>query len=726
MLDLPYHIRDDLFNQVLGKYLNEGEKTLENVFARQLNITSRPENNNGNNERILSKEELTYAFNNGLMPQGSILYGFNNPYNVSLSNCFFMRTQDSIEGILDTCKKMAVTYKYRGGCGVDLTPLRPRGEKVKNAARTSTGAASFMELFSQVTLTIGQEGRRGALMLTMNIDHPDIFEFIKAKNNNNDDVKGANISVKITDEFMEAVANDRLFNLKWGPFEYYINSDGTKSYRQNNIKIYRTIRARELFDELIKCAWNRAEPGVIFWDRVKEWGPASYYITPEGTNPCSEIPMPDDDACTISSIYLPKFVINEYSPDSQFDFPRFAKVVRIGIRYLDLIKSCDNQPFESQKIVANTYRRIGLGMHGLGDTLLRLGIKYGSDESISFCKMLGRYLKNYSYYETAMLAKELGSFPAYNREIDERCSWLYKDLEDETIDAIKKYGRRNIQVNTMAPTGSISILTNNSSSSGEPIFRFSYVRTTRVEGKDTDFIVYHPEVLRYCKITGNKPENLPNYFVDSTHIRPIDRVRLQASLTRYIDHSISSTVNLPKYATLKDVETVFFDSWRLGNKGITVYRDGCREGILNTIDNEKINIGEVRETPEVLTSLRHKVQSGGENWYINVQYLNNRPFDIMAYSNNANDSAVEDANIILLYIARKYNLVPAYKDQVSKSKNQLELFTRLISLFLRASIPIDEIFADMTCIIGSIPFHIKRVLKNKEVFDPNCKNGNCG
>ena len=691
-MNLPYVYRDSMFESVLSKYIIKDEKTLEDVFTRCTDVPG------------ISKSELSYAFSNGLVPQGSILFGLNNDLNCSLSNCYFIRTGDSIEEIMDTAKYAAITYKYRGGVGIDLTPLRPRGETVSNSAKTSSGAASFMDLYSHVTLTIGQAGRRGALMLTMADHHPDIFEFIRMKKIKGK-VEGANVSVKISDELMNAVVNDTKFNLHWGG------------------KIYKIINARDLFKEIVECAHASAEPGVIFWDRVKEWGPASYYIEPEGTNPCSEIPMPHGDACTLASIYLPVFIIDPYT-NPKFDFTKFEIIIRTGIRFLDKIKDLDNCPFDWQLEMAQLYRRIGLGMHGFGDMLLRMGIRYGSDEALALLDKIGKFFVNISYSESARLASIDGPFPMYKKEIDLKCKWLKEVLTPDVYSEIMKYGRRNVQVNTIAPTGSISILCNNCSSGIEPVFMFEYNRTIRVHGKDDVIKVFHPEIEYYQEVTGHKIKDvseLPDYFVTSADIHYSNRIKMQATMTKYIDHSISSTVNLPAHTSIDTVNDLYIEAWRSGCKGITVYRDGCREGILNPIKTET---GNIRDTPQELPAKRFKFKINEDNWYITITYDNNQPFDIMATSNTTNNSQIEDANHKLLYIISKYNLTNEFNLQVSKAKSDLDLFMRTISLLMRASISIDEIFAEIDCIVGSIPFFIKNILKTGK-YDPNCSSGSC-
>lgn len=710
-LILPYTERDELFNSALSKYLGEEEKQLEDIFFRMARAVTDPSAEFRIHGR--TEDDLLWAFENGLMPQGSILYALGNTSSYcSVSNCYYIDIEeDSIEGIMDAAKRAAIIYKYRGGVGIDLGNLRPKGAKVSNSARTSSGAASFMELYSKVTGVIGQFGRRGALMLTMPIDHPDVIEFIEKKQTPGI-ITDANVSVRITDEFMNAVIDDKKFNLKFKG------------------KIYKTVDAKYLWNKIIKCAWKSAEPGVLFWDRILEFGAASYYkqLRPKGTNPCSEIPMGHGDACTLASIYCPLFVIDPYNtelnPNKNFDWKRFERVIRTGIRFLDVLKDIDNTPFDFQKQIAQLGRRIGLGMHGIGDTLIRLGLIYGTQEAINFTAKLAQVLKDISYNESAELAKELGPFPLYNYKMEQEfCPWIDYGLSDETKHKLKVFGRRNVQLNTIAPTGTISIINNNCTSGIEPVFRLSYLRTTRLGGSDTEHLVHHPEVRKYCEKFGKNLNNLPPFFIESSQIKPLDRVKMQAAVAQFIDHSISSTVNLPNNCSLEDVETVILEAFKNRCKGITVYRDGSREGILNEV-NGKSKIGHVRLRPEILQALSHRIVCEGNQWYITVTYSDGLPFDVMATSNYIKSSIVEDGVFILKSVCKKYKLLTEYNEQLSKTQNTFDAFMRIISLLLRASIPVEEIFADIDSIVGSIPWHIKNLLK--PIDQLGCKNGTCG
>lgn len=500
------------------------------------------------------------------IPGGRILFGAGAPRNVTLLNCYVNPVKDdSIESIFDWMKEAARTYSYGGGVGTDISVLRPKGAKVNNAALTSTGSVSFMDLFSLTTGTIGQAGRRGALMITMRDSHPDILDFIKVKRNLGH-VRYANISVRISDALMEAVEND---------------SDFTLSYVNGKTVIERTVRARELWKEMTDGARDWAEPGVLFWDTVLRECTSNYSgMTPISTNPCGEIPLEGYGDCCLGSINLSKFVTDEFTLKANIDWESLEQAVRYGARFLDnvLDYNAGKHPLQEQTEASIRSRRIGIGFTGLGDMLCQMSLRYDSDTAIKFTGELFERIKNIAYDESVNLAIEKGAFPAYCKSKHIKSPFIQR-LNRDVLAKLKRFGLRNVALLTVPPVGSGAALAGTTSGI-EPIFDLSYTRRSE-SLKDEYFKVYHPLVQRFLKKYGlTDDKELPNYFVTAHKISPEKRVSMQAEIQKHIDHSISSTVNLPRTATNEDVSRIYFLAWKTGCKGITVYREGSREGVL--------------------------------------------------------------------------------------------------------------------------------------------------
>jgi ribonucleoside-diphosphate reductase alpha chain len=505
------------------------------------------------------------------IPGGRIMHGAGNPRKVTLLNCYVIPIKDdSLEAIFDAAKEAARTYSYGGGVGCDISILRPKGAPVNNAARTSTGAVSFMELYSLVTGTIGQAGRRGALMITIQDSHPDVLDFIELKRDpERQRVRYANISVKVSDELMKAVEADGEFTLRF----------------ENEVvkRIERKIRARELWNKLVQAAWECAEPGVIFWDTVVRESTTQYggmeVIT---TNPCSEIPLEPYGCCDLGNINLSKFVLNPFTKDAVVDWVNLEKTARFAVRFLDnvLDYAADRHPLPQQREASLRSRRIGVGFTGLADMLCMLRLRYDSDSAIEFVDKLFERIKNIVYDESVNLAIEKGSFPAFDLEKHLSSPFIQR-LDERVIERIKKHGLRNAACLTVPPVGSGAILAGTTSGI-EPIFSFSYIRRSESLSQE-EFKVYHPLVKEYMKRFGiDDEEKLPPFFVTAHQIEPEMRVRMQATIQRHIDHSISSTVNLPHDISVEEVSKIYILAWKLGCKGITVYREGSREGVLIT------------------------------------------------------------------------------------------------------------------------------------------------
>lgn len=503
-----------------------------------------------------------------LIPGGRIMHGAGNPKRVTLLNCYVLPVHDdSIESIFDWMKQAARTYSLGGGVGTDISILRPRGAAVNNAARSSTGSVSFMELFSLTTGTIGQSGRRGALMITIADSHPDVLDFVRVKRNL-DRVRYANISVRVSDAFMRAVETDGEFTL---------------AFQNERADVRRTIRARDLWMELIRGARDYAEPGLIFWDHIKRWSTSEYngmeVIT---TNPCSEIPLEPYGNCCLSNVNLACFVSDAFASTARVDWEGLEPALRYTTRFLDnvLDYNADKHPLPEQRAASLRSRRIGVGFTGLGDMLIKLGLKYDTDEAVTFVDKLFDRIKHIVYDESVNLAQEKGVFPAYDGEAHQRSPFV-QALAPQLVERIRQHGLRNVALLTVPPVGSGAALAGVTSGI-EPIFDLAYVRRSESLSQET-FKVYHPLVREYMrKFEVEKENELPPYFVTAHQIKADIRVKMQAAIQKHVDHSISSTVNLPKDAPAEEVERIYLLAWKMGCKGITVYREGSREGILLT------------------------------------------------------------------------------------------------------------------------------------------------
>lgn len=502
------------------------------------------------------------------VPGGRILFGAGNPRNVTLLNCYVIPVrEDKLEAIFEWMKEAARTYSYGGGVGTDISILRPRGSRVNNAALTSTGSVSFMDLFSLTTGTIGQSGRRGALMITLRDSHPDIMDFIRVKRNLKT-VRFANISVRVSDAFMRAVERDEDFELH---------------FENEKAKLRRTIRAKELWQELIGGARDWAEPGVIFWDNIKRESTSEYNgMEVISTNPCAEIPLEAYGDCCLGNLNLSKFVEEEFTEKARVNWSALERAARYGVRFLDnvLDYNADKHPLPAQTEASLLSRRIGLGFTGLGDMLCQLRLKYDTDPAIQFVDQLFERIKNFAYDESVNIGMEKGVFKKYDREKHLRSPFLQR-LYPEVLERIRANGLRNVAVLTVPPVGSGASLAGTTSGI-EPIFDLSYTRRSESLSQEY-FKVYHPLVEQYVKNFGIKDESeLPDFFVTAHNITPEKRVLMQATIQRHIDHAISSTVNLPREASAEEVGKIYFHAWKMGCKGITVYREGSREGVLIT------------------------------------------------------------------------------------------------------------------------------------------------
>ena len=535
---------------------------------------------------------------------GRILANRNIPGNKTYSNCYVItKPEDNLESIFDAAKKLARTFSYGGGCGIDIGKLCPKDAKVNNTAKKSSGAVSFMDLYNLTTSLIGQNGRRGALMISMPVNHPDIEDFINIKSDLNK-ITQANISVRVDDKFMNAVKNNKDYEL-------------TFTRPENGESITRIVNAKDLFHKICEMNWNYAEPGVLFWDRITNH---NLLVNDDrfeyaGTNPCAEEPLPAGGSCLLGALNLSAFVNNPFTKNASFDFCSFECAVSDAVHALNevLDEGLELHPLEEQRNSVRDWRQIGLGMMGLADCLIKLGIVYGSDEANELCDDIARHLFTCSIYTSEDRSKTYGNYPMFDYESVNSSPML--EVIDYQVD-----GLNNSQLLTIAPTGSISTMIGVSGGI-EPIFANSYTRKTQsLHGEDVFYKVYTPIVKEYMDAHNLKDESeLPSQFVVASDISPRDRINCQAAWQNWIDASISSTINLPNEATVEDVEDIYMYAWERGLKGVTVYRAGCaREGILVTDETKKsvekddnvLERGYVVPASDNLIGMKRKLMTG--------------------------------------------------------------------------------------------------------------------
>jgi len=532
---------------------------------------------------------------------------------ITLSNCYVITPpEDNLESIFDTAKKLARTYSYGGGCGIDISKLRPNGSKVHNNAVTTSGAVSFMDLYSTVTGLIGQKGRRGALMISISSSHPDLEEFIDIKSDL-EKVTKANISIFATNEFLEAVESKEMYLAT-----FLVEDTGEV--------ISKSVDAYRLFNKLAFNSWDVAEPAILFKDRIDSYHLLQYDkdFSFAGVNPCAEEPLPAGGSCLLGSINLGELVIDPYTELAYFDYDDFKYVVRqcvIGLNEV-LDEGLKLHPLEEQKKSVSDLRQIGLGIMGIADMLIKLGIKYGSQESLDFCDNLGFIMANEALYQSSLLAVEYGTYPLYKKEEILKSDFLKANTTEEVYNCISKYGLRNSQLLTIAPTGSLSTMLGISGGI-EPIFNISYSRKTQTlnDGQETIYKVYTQIAKTYMEKNNIKEESdLPDIFVTAMTLTPIERIKMQSIWQSHIDASISSTVNLPKEATVKDIEDIYMNAWKYGLKGITVYRDGCRRGgilinsedDINEVDFNNMTVDELEEQIKKIQSIKTNKQDNSK------------------------------------------------------------------------------------------------------------------
>ena len=573
-----YYGKDTLGIDVLkNKYLAPREQHPWELWNRQAKSISSVEKTKHLQDKW-EKKFFSILENFRFVPGGRIMHGAGRKdITTTLNNCYVVAIKDdSINAIYSAINDEALTYKYGGGCGHDLSLLRPAGDAIHGTGGESCGPTGFMNLFSENTNTIAQHGRRGANMQTLRVDHPDIEKFIAIKTNDINMVKYSNISVLLTHKFLQAVEQNDDFELKW------------------NNTAYKTMKARDLWNKIIHFAHSSAEPGLIFWDTMKDFHNAEYCSPLVSTNPCAEQPLPEGGCCNLGAVNLERFV----DKTKNFSIEKFKETVSIGFRFLDNVVDYNmkRHALASQKANAKNDRRVGLGILGLADMLVKMNIRYDSEDAIQTVDQIMQIFRDTAYETSIELAKEKGAFPNFDWT-GYRKSKFIKNLPKNLRDQIQKYGVRNSTLTTVAPTGSGAIVARVSSGI-EPIFDTSYKRRVKKnEGNGTlfkEYKVYHPIIE---KLFGND-EDLPDYIITAHNIDPYFRVRMQGVIQKYIDSSISSTVNLPGDVSVETVADIYMTAYKAGLKGITVYREGAREGIL--ITDAKTNEG--KETQEITTN----------------------------------------------------------------------------------------------------------------------------
>jgi ribonucleoside-diphosphate reductase alpha chain len=755
-------------------------------------------------ERAVMTLEQLASSSRGLgpvVPQGSPMSAMGNPYKLqSLSNCFVIDSpQDSYGGILFTDQEQAQIMKRRGGVGFDVSSIRPKGMLTANAAGTTDGIGVFMERFSNTCREVAQGGRRGALMLTISVMHPEVETFINIKRDLKK-VTGANISVRLTDEFMNAVKSDSDFTLRW-PVESSVEE----------ARVTKVVKARELWSQIIDAAWTSAEPGLLFWDTVKKMTPTEAYASKGyanvSTNPCAELILSPYDSCRLLLVNLTKFVKDSYLPTASFDFDAFKKVTANAQKLMDdlvdleieavdaILAKIDADP-ESlevkqseinlwQKIrrAASGARRTGLGITGLGDALACIGVTYGSEQSVAKTEEIYKTLALSAYRSSVEMAKDRGSFPVYDWQLENDNPFLRRVMEADKslLNDWAKYGRRNIALTTTAPAGSVSCLTQTTSGI-EPAYLLSYTRRKKINPNDTasrvDFVdqlgdkwqeykVYHHGFKKWMEATGKTDEQVTDSAYWKATSNDVDwtmSVKLQAAAQKWVCHAISKTCNLPNEVTREVVAQVYMTAWEAGCKGFTVYRDGCRSGVLvqdPPKDSKKEAADEQPETmienhapkrPKELPCDIHRINvkgsEGQESYLVLVGSLVGKPYEIFCGLSSHVEVPKKAKTGMLIKNGKKdgvatYNLqIPVGDDDQLLFKDIVELFanpnhgafTRSLSLALRHGVPVqyivEQLQKDKHSDMQSFSRVLSRVLKSyipdgtKSSSDKKCPS--CG
>lgn len=744
-----YALRDTQDN-ILEKTPTEMHWRLANEFARI---------EKGKFQKPLSAQEIFDLFDHFkyIVPQGSPMYGIGNPYQlVSLGNCFVISLVDSYGGIHTTDQQMTQICKRRGGVGVDVSSLRPYNAPTTNAARSSTGMMTFVERFSNSIREVCQNGRRGAAMQSVSVHHPDVLLFAKAKNDLTK-ITGANLSIRLTDEFLNAVQNNEDYEQRW-PVD------------SKSPKISRKVSAVKVWKEIIHSAWLVGEPGLIFWDKIIRESVSDCYeklgFKSIGLNPCGELILEDKGACRLISQNLYSYVKNPFTKNAYFDFDLFKKHVVLAQRLadnlvdleiekvsqiIDKVKN-DPEPEEIKQVEMNLWqdvikmaklgRRTGTGFSALADTMAALGIKYGSEESIKFATEVSKAHKLAAYRSSVDMAKEIGAFPIWDKELEKDNPYLLRIKQEDPIlwADMQKYGRRNIAIQTLSPNGTVAIMTQ-TSSSGEPLFALTSKRrrkvnaldkNVRIDFKDKDgecyqnFDVFHPKLKEWMRITGEADiAKSPWQGCCANDIDWINRVRIQAAMQKNIDHSISSTINLPKDVSEDKVAEIYTEAWKQGLKGITVYRDGCRSGILVRNDEKP----DTKDRPKVLNCLIHHIKISKHldrvrhlDYLVLVGIKNNKPFEVFCLENGYVDKKITKGKIIRVKSGH-YNLEledgKVIENITKNTTEQEDVISRLVSMSLRIGHDLNQVVQQLDKAEGDIYGFSKALSRTLKKYIPD-------
>ncbi|MFH1571294.1 MAG: adenosylcobalamin-dependent ribonucleoside-diphosphate reductase [Gemmatimonadota bacterium] len=668
-----YYGENDLAIDVLrSKYLAPGETGPLQMWDRIARATASVEEDSHYWYDRFFSLLLDFKF----IPGGRVMHGAGRDEarrKPTLSNCYVIPIiEDSLEGIYNCLTESAMVYRTGGGVGTDLSVLRPKGAPVNATVDKSPGCTAFMNLLSESTNAVSQAGRRGALMLTLRVDHPDIHDFITIKNDTKrTKVQYANISVLVTHEFMRAVLDDTDFDLRWGG------------------KVYETVRARDLWREIITNAHASAEPGIIFWDTMREYHNVEYANPLVSTNPCGEQPLAAYTACNLGSLNLLSFVRD----DGVFDYEDLAESTKVATRFLDDVidYNMENHALSKIREAVASDRRVGLGITGLADALVCMGLKYDSDEALDAVEKIMQTICYYAYETSVDLAREKGAFPLFKWEGLSQSRFV-QSLPRGIQDRVRKHGLRNATLITMPPVGTGSIVAQTTSGI-EPIFCTSYKRRVKQPDGESfrEYKVYHPLIKR----TFGGDEDLPDYVVTAHDIDPYFRVKVQGVIQKYTDSSISSTINLPQDTSVETVADIYITAYREGLKGVTVYREGSRQGILQTDTagkkessaapapaGEAAPAAEVpgaghhpRHRPAVTFGVTERIRTGEGNIYVTINEDDQGLCEVFSTIGKAGGNAAA----------------------------QSEAISRLISLALRSSIDPREIINELKGISGPSP-----------------------
>lgn len=764
---MDYFTGDELAAKVwVNKYAlkdafgNIYEQSPKDMHHRLAGEIARVEKNYPN---PLSEQELFDLFDHFryIIPQGSPMTGIGNDFQIaSLSNCFVIGIDgmaDSYGAIIRIDEEQVQLMKRRGGVGHDLSHIRPKGSPVKNSALTSTGLVPFMERYSNSTREVAQDGRRGALMLSVSIKHPDSESFIDAKMTEGK-VTGANVSVKIDDEFMRAVIGNETYR------QQYPIDAAEPLYAKD-------INAAALWHKIIHNAWKSAEPGVLFWDTIlRESVPDCYAdlgFRTVSTNPCGEIPLCPYDSCRLLAINLYSYVVNPFTKEAYFDFDLFKKHVALAQRIMDDIIDLESEKIEKilekidsdpesmevkqserhlwEKIQRKTLmgRRTGVGITAEGDMLAALGLRYGSDDAIDFAEKVQKTLALAAYRSSVELAKERGAFEIFDAKREEKNPFIsrLREADPELYADMLKYGRRNIACLTIAPTGTTSLMTQTTSGI-EPVFLPVYKRRRKVNPNDTEarvdfvdetgdafeeYIVFHHKFVTWMMANGYSTikrytqeeidelvAKSPYYKATSNDVDWLQKVRMQGRIQKWVDHSISVTINLPSTVSEELVNELYIEAWRCGCKGCTVYRDGSRSGVLIAADNKKKKKDDCMQPPVIVSTRPReleadvvKFQNNKEKWIAFVGLLNGRPYEIFTGLADDDEGIMLPKNVVKGSIIKSYDEDgKKHYDFQFKNKRGYKMtiegldgkfnpeywnYAKLISGVLRYGMPIDQV-----------------------------------